>query len=131
MSDCSASLHPYESMWQYKRIESSTYDGTILRGNLYHSTKTSGPSPIGIFCHGLGLLKEQYLENWFNHVLTSGYYVLTYDHRFFGDSEGLPREQFDWLGQAEDFFDAVTFVRLHSKVDENKELAGVLPMPVD
>ena len=122
MSAPSARLRPYDSLLPFKRVEFSTYDGTILRGNLYHHSghNPSTPSPLVMFCHGIGLLKEQYLENWFRHVLEAGYHVLAYDHRCFGDSDGLPRQKFDWMGQAEDFVDAVTFVRGLPEVDEEK-----------
>jgi uncharacterized protein len=120
MSSPSAQLRPYDSVLPFKRVEFPTYDGTILRGNLYIAPKAQGPAPIVIFCHGLGLLKEQYLENWFKNVLDAGYHVLSYDHRSFGDSEGLPRDKFDWFGQAEDFIDAVTYVRSLPEVKEDK-----------
>lgn len=116
----SAQLRPYDSVLPYKRVEFPTYDGTILRGNLYFASSAQGPAPLVIFCHGLGLLKEQYLENWFKYVLDAGYHVLSYDHRSFGDSDGLPREKFDWFGQAEDFIDAVNFVRSLPEVKEDK-----------
>lgn len=120
MSSPSAQLRPYDSILPYRRVEFPTYDGTILRGNLYLASRAHGPAPLVIFCHGLGLLKEQYLENWFKHVLNAGYHVLSYDHRSFGDSEGLPREKFDWFGQAEDFIDAVTYVRSLPEVKKDK-----------
>jgi uncharacterized protein len=120
MSTPSAKLQPYDFLLPYKCIEFPTYDGTILRGKLYHSSTIQKPAPIVIFVHGLGLLKDQYLENWFQHVLQSGYHVLTYDHRSFGESDGLPRNRFDWRGQAEDFSDAVTCVRALAEVREDK-----------
>ena len=120
MSSPSAQLRPYDSVLPFKRVEFPTYDGTILRGNLYFAPKAQGPAPIVIFCHGLGLLKEQYLENWFKYVLDAGYHVLSYDHRSFGDSDGLPRDKFDWFGQAEDFIEAVTYVRSLPEVKEDK-----------
>lgn len=90
----SAQLKPYDSMLAHKRVEFSTYDGTILRGNLYQAPNTQKQAPIVIFVHGFGLMKEQYLENWFKHCLSIGYHVLTCDHRSFGDSDGLPRNDF-------------------------------------
>ncbi|ETS78554.1 hypothetical protein PFICI_10616 [Pestalotiopsis fici W106-1] len=110
MAGPSAQLRPYDSVLPYKRVEFSTYDSTTLRGNLYHGTNAPKQAPIVIFTHGIGLVKEQYLENWFRHFLQAGYHVLTYDNRCFGDSDGLPRNHFNWVLQAEDFIDAVTYV---------------------
>lgn len=116
-----ATLAPYKSTLPYTRISFPTYDNTILRGNFYRSPSATTPlAPIVIFIHGIGLLKEQYLENFFAPLIDAGYHVLTYDHRSFGDSDGLPRENFRWIGQAEDFTDAVTFARALPEVDENK-----------
>lgn len=95
MSAPSASLSTYQSVLPYKRVEFPTYDDTTLWGNLYLGQDAKGPRPIVIFVHGIGLLKEQYLENWFRYVVEAGYHVLAYDHRSFGDSDGLPRNKFD------------------------------------
>lgn len=118
MSTATARLATYTSTLPYERVEFPTFDGTILRGNFYHHTATSttatspssSPAPTVIFIHGLGLLKEQYLQNWITPTLAAGYHVLAYDHRSFGDSDGAPRGTFDWAGQAEDFVDAVSYV---------------------
>jgi uncharacterized protein len=120
MSAPSAQLRPYNSMLPYRRIEFKTYDSTALRGNLYHAENAAQHAPIVIFVHGIGLVKEQYLENWFRHFLQAGYHVLTYDHRSFGDSDGLPRNHFNWTVQAEDFVDAVSYVRTLPEVDGDK-----------
>ncbi|KAF2727559.1 alpha/beta-hydrolase [Polyplosphaeria fusca] len=120
MKSPSATLKPYEELLPFKRVEFPTNDGTILRGNLYHGDDAKNPAPLVIFCHGIGLVKEQYLENWFRHVVQAGYHVLSYDHRSFGDSDGVPREQFSWMGQAEDFIDAVSFARSLPEVNEDK-----------
>jgi pimeloyl-ACP methyl ester carboxylesterase len=65
-------------------------------------------------------VKEQYLENWFRHFLHSGYHVLVYDNRCFGDSDGLPRNHFNWKQQGDDFVDAVTYTCNLPEVDETK-----------
>ncbi|KAF7536659.1 hypothetical protein G7054_g4373 [Neopestalotiopsis clavispora] len=120
MGGPSAQLRHYDSALPYKRVEFSTHDSTILRGNLYHATNVSEQVPIVIFTHGIGLVKEQYLENWFCHFLQAGYHVLTYDNRCFGDSDGLPRDHFNWRLQAEDFIDAVTYARRLPEVNKDK-----------
>lgn len=113
----SARLAPYDTILPYERISFPTADGTLLRGNFYTSPSALKPAPIVIFIHGLGLLKEQYLPNWIGPILAAGYHALSYDHRSFGDSEGEPRETFDWVGQAEDFVDAVSYVQTRKEVD--------------
>lgn len=120
MSAPSAQLGIYEALLPYKRVEFTTYDSTILRGNLYHAENARKQAPIVIFAHGIGLVKEQYLENWFRYFLQAGYHVLTYDNRSFGESEGLPRDNFNWILQAEDFIDAVSYTRSLPEVDEDK-----------
>ena len=117
MSGGSAQLQPYKSVLPYKRVEFTTYDSTALRGNFYHAAQAPKQAPIVIFVHGIGLLKEQYLENWFRHFVQAGYHILSYDNRSFGQSDGLPRENFDWILQAEDFIDAVTYARGLTEVD--------------
>jgi uncharacterized protein len=94
MSAPAAQLRPYDSVLPYQRVEFQTYDSTTLRGNLYHATNSEKQAPIVIFTHGIGLVKEQYLENWFRHFLRARYHVLAYDNQSFGDSDGLPRENF-------------------------------------
>jgi dienelactone hydrolase len=81
MSGASAQLQPYKSILPYKRVEFTTYDFTTLRGNLYYAAQGPNRAPIVIFVHGIGLLKEQYLENWFRYFLQAGYHILTYDNR--------------------------------------------------
>ncbi|KAH8649862.1 Alpha/Beta hydrolase protein [Xylariales sp. PMI_506] len=120
MSVPSALLHPYTTVLPYKRVEFQAYDSTLLRGNLYHAANAQKQAPIVIFVHGIGLVKEQYLENWFQYFVREGYHVLAYDNRSFGDSDGLPRDHYNGLQQAEDFIDAVTYVRQLPEVNSDK-----------
>ena len=95
-------------MSTFRRVEFPTHDGVTLRGNLYTSPKVA-QAPLVIMTQGYGLLKEHYLENWYEPFLAAGIHVLTYDHRNFGSSDGMPREQVDTMQQAEDYVDAVTY----------------------
>lgn len=120
MAAPTAKLQPYDAILPYTRVEFPAIDGTILRGNFYRGTNAAASAPLVIFVHGLGLVKEQYLENWFKYFVADGYHVLAYDNRSFGHSDGLPRNNFDWSGQAEDFIDAVTFASSMPDVDSSK-----------
>jgi pimeloyl-ACP methyl ester carboxylesterase len=104
----------YSERLPHTKVSFETRDGITLRGNLFVATTNSssiGPRPLIIFTHGIGLVKEQYLENWIRPLLAHGYHCVSYDHRCFGESDGWPRERFDWRGQAEDLIDVVVQVR--------------------
>lgn len=94
---------------KWARVEFSTYDGTHLRGNLYRARTEN--APIVVMTQGLALLKEHYLQNWAERFQDAGFNVLTYDHRNFGHSQGTPRNEVNLALQAEDYSDAVMFVR--------------------
>ena len=51
---------------------------------------------------------------------SDGYNCFVYDHRSWGSSEGKPRQEFDPEQQAEDYHDAVLFVKSLSDVDPSR-----------
>ena len=55
------------------------------------------------------LLKEQLLDNFARKYQKAGIAALVYDHRGYGDSDGLPRSETNIWKQIEDSHDAVTF----------------------
>lgn len=107
---------------RWNRVEFTTYDGLKLRGNWFESPTAAGTatSPAVIITQGLGLQKEHYLQNWAERFQDAGFHVLIYDHRNFGDSEGHPRCEIDVQQQADDYSDAVTYVRGLNGVDASK-----------
>ncbi|KAH8901565.1 alpha/beta-hydrolase [Thozetella sp. PMI_491] len=100
-----------------KRVEFKTVDGVTLRGDLFLSAPQPGGTPIVIMTQGLTLLKEHYISNWAERFVAAGYSVLIYDHRGWGSSEGSPPNFVDPMQQAEDYHDAVLFVRSLSEID--------------
>jgi uncharacterized protein len=55
------------------------------------------------------------------HFSDAGFVTLTYDHRSFGKSDGMPRQQVDLGRQVDDAFDAVTFLEsMTSRVDASR-----------
>ena len=51
----------------------------------------------------------------------AGYAVLAYDHRNFGSSDGLPRQEANLVQQSDDLFDVITYVAtLAPAIDPNK-----------
>ena len=89
-----------------------------LREVIYFTPEESNlRAPVVVFIHDIGLVKEQYLENWIAGVTRRGYHAVSYDHRSFGETGGNPRDTFDWRGQAEDLIDMVTNVTQLDRVD--------------
>lgn len=55
----------------------------------------------------------------------AGFATLTYDHRTFGKSDGLPRHNINLEKQSDDAFDAVTYATsLAPHVDANRIALG-------
>ncbi|KUJ07701.1 alpha/beta-hydrolase [Mollisia scopiformis] len=90
-----------------KRVEFTTFDGTILRGDLYKAeAKDAG---VVVMTQGLSLLKEHFVDEIAKRFQAAGIAALVYDHRGWGSSEGSPQFETDPLQQAADYHDAITF----------------------
>jgi uncharacterized protein len=93
-------------------------DGTALRGWLYRPAPATGaPAPIVVMAHGWSLVKEAYLDRYAEVFSAAGLAVLVYDHRGFGDSDGMPRQEIDPWRQVEDCRHAITFAASLDGVD--------------
>jgi predicted acyl esterase len=103
-----------------KRVQFETVDGVILRGDLFLATLQPNGTPIVIMTQGLTLLKEHFLSNWGKRFLAAGYSVLIYDHRGWGSSEKSPGNVVNPMQQAEDYHDAVLFVRSLPEIDASR-----------
>ncbi|KAJ4301722.1 hypothetical protein N0V90_003815 [Kalmusia sp. IMI 367209] len=80
----SAQFKSCDEVIPYRRVKFPAYDGTILRGNLYHRPNVQTSAPVAILVHGIGLL---------------------------------------WIGQAENFIDAVTYALSLSEVLSDRVFA--------
>jgi hypothetical protein len=70
--------------------------------------------------HGYNCLKEFYLDKYAAAFAASGFCVVAYDHRNFGDSEGEPRQELDpWL-QVRDYRHAITYAETLEDVDPDR-----------
>lgn len=100
-----------------ERIEFRTRDGVVLRGDFFPAAGRG--RPVVVMAGGFGLLKEL-LTPFAAAFQEAGLSALTYDHRSFGSSDGLPRQEVDIERQAADFFDAVTAAARLPGVDAGK-----------
>ena len=65
-----------------KDIEFGTTDGTTLRG-WHYLPATSGKHPTIVMAHGLGAVKEMYLDRYAEAFAKAGLASIVYDHRKF------------------------------------------------
>lgn len=95
-------------------------EGVILRGWLYPAASdgnTARRHPAIVMAHGFSAVKEQYLDRYAEVFARAGFVVLVYDHRNFGDSDGLPRQEVDPAMQKRGYRDAISFVSTLAEVD--------------
>jgi uncharacterized protein len=102
-----------------KDIDFRTTDGTVLRG-WHYVPPTSGKHPTIVMAHGLGAVKEMYLDRYAEAFAKAGLASIVYDHRNFGASDGALRQELDpWL-QVRDYSDAITFAGSLAQTDPER-----------
>lgn len=94
--------------------------GATIRGRLYQPEIRQKLHSIVIMAHGFtatidGMVADKYAEEF----CKAGMAVLLYDHRNFGISDGLPRQEINkWL-QARGYVDAINYVCTQTNIDPN------------
>ena len=122
---------PSEKGEQRKTPPKYRYDVQFSAGDLgisawlYLPKETTIPVPCVIISHGFGGTKDCIPDRYAVRFVEAGYAVLTYDYRYFGDSEGMPRQLFSTSCQLEDLRAAIEYARSRSEIDaENIVLWG-------
>jgi uncharacterized protein len=95
-------------------------EGAALRGWLYRPASRDSAAPVVVMAHGYNCLKEFYLDKYAAAVASRGHFVLAYDHRNFGASEGEPRQELDPWVQVRDYRHAITFAQTLDGVDPDR-----------
>lgn len=98
---------------------SFTVDGLKISGWFYKTDKSSC-APCIIMNHGFAGTKDMGLPQYAIKFTQNGYNVLTYDYRFFGSSQGEPRQLYGGLYQIADIKGAIQYVKQRDDVDSNK-----------
>ena len=73
-----------------------------------------------VMAHGFTGVKEMILPDFAEQFATAGFVTLAFDYRYFGDSEGEPRNQLFPLHQVEDIRNAITWVSDQPEVDPQR-----------
>lgn len=78
------------------------------------------PVPVVVMAHGLGGTRNMRLLAYAERFAAVGYACLVFDYRYFGDSEGYPRQLINIQHQLEDWTAAIAYARRLDGVDPNK-----------
>src|SRR5260370_5897883 len=79
--------------------------------------------PAIAMAHGVGAVKEMYIDFFARRFAEAGVAALLFDYRFFGASGGEPRQRVFPRDQIEDYRSALTWLSLQPQVDA--DLLGV------
>jgi fermentation-respiration switch protein FrsA (DUF1100 family) len=101
-------------------IEFQGEDNIMLRGWLFTPAASESPSPAISMCHGFAAVKEHGLEQFARKFAEAGFVVLVHDHRNFGESDGLPRQDIDPWRQVSDWQRAISFLETIPGVDPER-----------
>ena len=93
--------------------------GLQVSGWLYRPNTTAA-SPCIIMSTGLGGTKGGVLERYALRFVEAGYAALTYDYRYFGESEGEPRQLMAITDQLDDLRAAVAYARSRPEIDPDR-----------
>ena len=93
-------------------------DGAVkLRAWLFEPDDKRGPRPAITMAHGYAGLRDHGLEPFARAFADHGFVVLLHDHRHFGASEGLPRQDIDPWRQIADWRRAISYLEMLPGVD--------------
>ncbi|RQS31090.1 alpha/beta hydrolase [Burkholderia sp. Bp8992] len=98
-------------------------ESTTLRGWFYEPaqrTANGKAHPAIVMAHGFSAVKEQYLDRYAEVFAASGFAVLLYDHKNFGASDGLPRQEIDPVQQKRGYRDAISYLLTRAEVDAER-----------
>jgi fermentation-respiration switch protein FrsA (DUF1100 family) len=70
--------------------------------------------------HGYSAVKEMYLDSFAEVFARAGLASIVYDHRNFGASDGLPRQEIDPILQIRGYRDAITFAQSLPQTDAQR-----------
>jgi uncharacterized protein len=78
------------------------------------------PAPCIVMAHGLGGTRDASLEPYAKRFAANGFYVVLFDYRYLGDSDGEPRQLISMSRQLDDWNAAIEFARAMPGVDPER-----------
>lgn len=98
--------------------------GTVCRAALHlpasDALTVNSQAPCVVMAHGFGAVRQAGLEPFAERFAQAGMYVLVFDYRHFGTSDGEPRQLLSVKRQLQDWCAAIRFARTLDGVDPNR-----------
>lgn len=107
-------------MIERKDVEFSGDDGIKLRAWLYAPTGVHGRLPAITMAHGFAGTRLHGIERFARLFAENGFVVLLHDHRGFGASDGMPRQDIDPWRQIADWRRAISYLESLDQVDPDR-----------
>jgi len=107
-------------MFQRTDVEFEADGGVTLRGWLYVPSGPARRHPAITMAHGYAGVKQHGLERFAEAFANAGFVVLLHDHRGFGASDGLPRQDVDPWRQVADWRRAISYLESLDVVDPKR-----------
>ncbi|MGI9403707.1 MAG: alpha/beta hydrolase [Hyphomicrobium sp.] len=95
--------------------------GVTCRAWLYEpDTSITRPAPSIVMAHGLGGTRRDALEPYAQRFCEAGFFVLVFDYRHQGDSDGEPRQLISIPRQLQDWAAAIALARRWDGIDPRR-----------
>lgn len=98
-------------------------EGVALRGTFYPALNGDHPAPCIVMAHGWAGTTRHFIDDFAEVFAASGFAVLLYDHRGWGESDtapGQPRHEIDPWQQIRDFQHAISYASNRPEVDAER-----------
>ncbi len=104
-----------------RRDASFLVEGVTCRAWVFEPEgDTPRPAACIVMAHGLGGTRRASLEPYAARLSAAGFYVVLFDYRYLGDSDGAPRQLISPMHQLQDWQSAIDFARGLSGVDPRR-----------
>jgi uncharacterized protein len=105
----------------FERTRVSVESGGLnCAGYLYRPANASGNVPCVVMANGFSNTMDWILPAYAERFAAAGFAVLIFDYRYFGESEGQPRQLVSVKRQREDIRSAIRFARNQTSSDPNR-----------
>ncbi|MGJ0119039.1 alpha/beta hydrolase [Williamsia sp. MIQD14] len=111
---------------EYTRTEETFVSaGVTCAATVYRPNRATpaGRAPVVVMAHGFAGVRGLRLPAYADVFAAAGYVVVLFDYRFFGDSEGEPRQLLDVASQLADWRAAIAFARTVDVADPDTVVA--------